>query len=97
MQLSEKQKAVFRYLLHFRSLFTYMPTTRDIQDHFGYRSQTAACNHLNALEEKGYIKIHARKARAIQILKELPNEPQDNRIGRLGTQDSENEPASARL
>lgn len=42
-----------------------MPSTRDIQQHFGFASQTAAMSHLRALERKGVIKRLAGKARAV--------------------------------
>jgi repressor LexA len=42
-----------------------MPSTRDIQKHFGFSSQTAAMSHLRALEKKGVIQRHANKARAV--------------------------------
>jgi repressor LexA len=40
------------------------PTTREIQAHFGFQSQTAAMNHLRALQKKGAIKKLPGKARA---------------------------------
>ena len=33
-----------------------MPSTREIQRHFGFASQTAAVNHLKALERKGFLR-----------------------------------------
>lgn len=42
-----------------------MPSTREIQRHFGFASQTAAMSHLRALEKKGVIQRHAGKARAV--------------------------------
>ena len=42
-----------------------MPSTREIQRHFGFASQTAAMSHLRALEKKGVIHRHAGKARAV--------------------------------
>lgn len=44
-----------------------MPTTREIQEHFGFASQTAAVDHLKALEKKGFVKKLAGKARALVI------------------------------
>jgi repressor LexA len=71
MKLTDKQTAVFKFILHFQNVFSYMPSTRDIQDKFGFNSQTSACNHLKALEKKGYIARPHKKSRAIQILKKL--------------------------
>ncbi len=42
-----------------------MPSTRDIQKHFGFASQTAAMGHLRALERKGVIRRLPGKARAV--------------------------------
>lgn len=48
-----------------------MPTTREIQRHFGFASQTAAMSHLRALERKGAIQRLAGKARAVIFPDEL--------------------------
>lgn len=44
-----------------------MPSTREIQKHFGFASQTAAMSYLKALERKGAIIRHTNKARAIVL------------------------------
>jgi repressor LexA len=41
------------------------PSTREIQKHFGYASQTSVMQYLGVLERKGFIDRHARKARAL--------------------------------
>ncbi len=41
------------------------PSTREIQKHFGYASQTSVMQYLAALERKGFLDRHARKARAL--------------------------------
>ena len=48
-----------------------MPSTREIQHHFGFASQTAAVSHLKALEKKGVIQKVAGKARALVFPEEL--------------------------
>ena len=48
-----------------------MPSTRDIQRHFGFSSQTAAMSHLRALEKKGVIQRHPHKARAVVFPEDL--------------------------
>lgn len=52
-----------------------MPSTREIQEHFGFASQTAAVSHLRALEKKGVIQKLAGKARALMFTDELEREP----------------------
>lgn len=41
------------------------PSTREIQQHFGYASQTSVMQYIAALERKGFLQRHARKARAL--------------------------------
>lgn len=48
-----------------------MPSTREIQRHFGFASQTAAMSHLRALEKKGVIRRLAGLARAVVFPEEL--------------------------
>ena len=51
-----------------------MPSTREIQAHFGFASQTAAMSHLRALERKGVIVRLAGKARAVVFPEDLERE-----------------------
>ena len=44
------------------------PTRAEVAIRFGFRSKTAAADHLRALESKGYIKLHAERSRGIQLL-----------------------------
>ena len=52
-----------------------MPSTREIQEHFGFASQTAAVSHLKALEKKGVIKRLEGKARGLMFTDSLDREP----------------------
>ncbi len=52
-----------------------MPSTREIQEHFRFASQTAAVNHLKALERKGVVQRMAGKARAVSLASRLNREP----------------------
>lgn len=51
-----------------------MPSTREIQIHFGFASQTAAVSHLRALERKGVISRQPNKARAVVFPDDLARE-----------------------
>ena len=51
-----------------------MPSTREIQAHFGFASQTAAMSHLRALEKKGVIVRLPGKARAVVFPEDLERE-----------------------
>lgn len=65
--LTAKQAAVLRFLEESVAATGIMPSTRETQIHFGFASQTAAVNHLRALERKGFIQRQPRKARALQL------------------------------
>ena len=41
------------------------PSTREIQTHFGFASQTSVMQYIATLERKGFLDRHARKARAL--------------------------------
>jgi repressor LexA len=72
--LTEKQQLVLDYLREYQREYGVMPSTRDIQHHFGFASQTAAVSHLRALEKKGAIQRHAKKARAVVFPEDLERE-----------------------
>jgi repressor LexA len=67
MTLTNRQREVLDFIEEIQSKSGIVPSTREIQEHFGFASQTAAVNHLRALERKGAILRHAGKARAVQL------------------------------
>lgn len=68
--LTRRQKQVLDFIEKTQIRDGVMPSTREIQQHFGFSSQTAAMNHLKALERKGVIHRRPRKARALAIVSE---------------------------
>ena len=54
--LTRRQKEVLDFVRKERSRKGKVPSTREIQRHFGFASQTAAVNHLKALERKGCLR-----------------------------------------
>lgn len=67
MSLTKRQREVLDYIEDVQCRTGIVPSTREIQEHFGFASQTAAVNHLRALERKGAITRHPGKARAVQL------------------------------
>jgi repressor LexA len=51
------------------------PSTREIQKHFGFGSQTAVMDHLRALERKGVVERQPGKARALILKTFVPHLP----------------------
>lgn len=76
MNLTTRQREVLDYIEDRLSSDGMIPSTREIQQHFGFASQTAALNHLRALERKGAIVRQPGKARAVALAAHL----QRNRI-----------------
>lgn len=62
-----KQNQVLRFIRQYNIENGYQPSTRDIMNHFNYKSTNAVSAHLEALERKGYIEKIGK--RAIKILR----------------------------
>jgi len=73
--LTARQQQILDFLRDSMNRTGIMPSTREIQEHFGFASQTAAVNHLRALERKGAISRMAGKARAVAFPSMLNREP----------------------
>lgn len=63
--LTERQRAVLNFIRQHHRETGFPPTSREIQRHFQFQSQTAAMNHLRALERKGVIRRSPHKARGL--------------------------------
>lgn len=72
--LTRRQQEILAYLKSHQRKHGMMPSTRDIQEAFGFASQTAAMSHLRALEKKGAIQRKANKARAMAFPEDLDRE-----------------------
>ncbi|MCB1235645.1 MAG: transcriptional repressor LexA, partial [Verrucomicrobiae bacterium] len=75
MNLTKRQQELLDYLKEEHARTGIMPSTREIQEHFGFASQTAAVSHIRALERKGVIKRLPGKARALMVEDGLDREP----------------------
>ncbi len=63
--LTPGQKKILRFIEAEQRSSGLTPSTREIQEHFGFASQTSVMQYLAALERKGVLQRHARKARAL--------------------------------
>jgi repressor LexA len=73
--LTARQQEILDFLQGEMNRTGIMPSTREIQTHFRFASQTASVNHLKALEKKGAIQRLAGKARAVALPSMLNREP----------------------
>src|SRR5436189_1626449 len=63
--LTERQRDVLEFIQSEQRKKGITPSTREIQAHFGFASQTSVMQYLATLERKGFLDRHARKARAL--------------------------------
>ena len=96
--VTKRQQQILDFIEGEQSRHGVPPSTREIQQQFGFASQTAALNHLRALERKGAIQRRPGKARAVSVVSQLSREkivniPIYGRIaaGMAETVDQENE------
>ncbi len=65
--LTEKQQAVLEYIRLVQQKTGLIPSTREIQEHFGLASQTSVMNYLKTLERAGAIKRRHGIARGVML------------------------------
>lgn len=65
--LSERQQTTLEFIREQYSATGFMPSTREIQRHFGYASQTSVQDILTALQKKGVLHREPGKARALRL------------------------------
>src|SRR5437762_2676237 len=63
--LTRRQKSVLDFIQSEQREKSITPSTREIQKHFRFASQTSVMQYIAALERKGFLNRHARKARAL--------------------------------
>ncbi|MGI8482012.1 MAG: transcriptional repressor LexA [Chthoniobacterales bacterium] len=63
--LTERQRGILEFIQLEQREKGITPSTREIQQHFGFASQTSVMQYLATLERKGFLDRHARKARAL--------------------------------
>src|ERR1700722_16645083 len=63
--LTERQRNVLDFIQREQREKGFTPSTREIQSHFKFASQTSVMQYIAALERKGFLDRHARKARAL--------------------------------
>jgi len=65
MALTERQQQILDFIREEQQLRGVTPSTREIQEHFGFSSQTTVMDHLHALKTKGVIQQVKGKSRSI--------------------------------
>jgi len=63
--LTDRQRGVLDFIQSEQREKGITPSTREIQNHFGFASQTSVMQYISTLARKGFLDRHARKARAL--------------------------------
>src|SRR5437588_2059161 len=63
--LTDRQRSVLDFIQREQRDTGLTPSTREIQSHFRFASQTSVMQYIAALERKGFLERHAGKARAL--------------------------------
>ena len=63
--LTDRQRSVLDFIQREQRDTGLTPSTREIQSHFRFASQTSVMQYIAALERKGFLQRHAGKARAL--------------------------------
>jgi repressor LexA len=72
--LTSRQQQILDFIADSQARTGIIPSTREIQQHFGFASQTAAMNHLRALQKKGFVQRPDGRARAVALTVHLERE-----------------------
>jgi repressor LexA len=70
-QPTSRQQEVLDFIRAHRDRHETVPTLREIAAHFGFRSMTAAADHVRALQKKGLLALEPRRARSLKIVSPL--------------------------
>ena len=68
MPITKRQNQILGFIRDYLKERDYAPTLEEIADHFGLASLNGVYKHLQALEERGFIRRLANQARSIQLL-----------------------------
>lgn len=68
MPLTKRQSEILSFLRRYLKENEFSPTLEEIANHFNLASLNGVYKHLNALEERGFIRRLSNQARSIQLL-----------------------------
>jgi repressor LexA len=71
-ELTSEQERVYSFIVKHRQDNRFPPTIREIAGGLGYKSPNNVRQHLRLIEQKGFIRLLAGKARGIEITGPIP-------------------------
>jgi repressor LexA len=79
--LSDKQRAIMDVIQRSVGQRGYPPSMREIGDAVGLSSLSSVTHQLNQLQLSGYLRRDPNRPRALEVLIELPQSPEDTAAG----------------
>ncbi|HEX3020110.1 MAG TPA: transcriptional repressor LexA [Chitinispirillaceae bacterium] len=76
-ELTSEQQRVYSFIIKHRQQTGFPPTVREIAQGLGYKSPNNVRQHLRLIEQKGFIRLMAGKARGIEITSFEENQPDE--------------------
>ena len=76
-ELTSEQKRVYSFIIRYRQQTGFPPTVREIAQGLEYKSPNNVRQHLRLIEQKGFIRLLAGKARGIEITSFEENVPDE--------------------
>ena len=73
--LNPRQREILEFLRSHKRNHAYPPTVREIGQAVGLSSSSTVQNHLNALEQKGYIRRDPTKSRTVEVVEDDARPP----------------------
>jgi repressor LexA len=73
-ELTSEQERVYSFIIKYSQDNRFPPTVREIADGLGYKSPNNVRQHLRLIEQKGFIRLLAGKARGIEITGPTPED-----------------------
>tara|TARA_R110000868_G_scaffold93927_2_gene259716 strand:+ start:24099 stop:24338 length:240 start_codon:yes stop_codon:yes gene_type:complete len=70
---TDRQKAVLDYVTKHWADHGYGPSTKDVQTNFGFKSYTAAKDHLFALAKKGLVEFSPQSVYPAGLMAKIKN------------------------
>jgi|SRR3989338_4938815 len=67
-KLTKKQKDILDFITEYIATHDYSPSYQEIAEYFGLSSRATVYQHIQSLEDKGYVKAPDRKARSLEIV-----------------------------
>jgi repressor LexA len=68
LSLTKKQRHLLNFIEDFIRMNGYAPSYEEMAEHFGLRSKATVYEHIQALEDKGYLRVRQGRARSLEVV-----------------------------